>query len=93
MKYLVTILMLAAAPAQAADIETCDALSKWVESMANARDAGLSMEASKQMVRQSIDNPELSETLQKTVQLVYTAGASRSPGELAMSMFNACMEN
>jgi uncharacterized protein YfiM (DUF2279 family) len=94
MKTLVFIVAtLFAAPAYAANVEACMALSNLVESIANARDAGMSMQAAQEMVRQRMTNAQLSTSMQETVRLIYTSGANVSPGQLAMFMFNTCMEN
>ncbi len=93
MKRLAFIAALVAAPAYAANVEACMALSNLVESIANARDAGMSMQAAQGMVRQNAPSQEISATMQETVRLIYTSGANVSPGQLAMFMFNTCMEN
>lgn len=94
MKHLIfTVAALVAAPAYAADYDACQVLAEFVENTANARDAGMSMQAAQEMVRQRMTNAQLSTSMQETVRLIYTSGANVSPGQLSMAMFNACMEN
>lgn len=89
---LITATMFAA-PAYAANVDACMALSSLVESIANARDLGMSMQAAQGMVLHGAPDQETGETMQETVRLIYTKGAGISPGQLAMFMFNTCMEN
>jgi hypothetical protein len=93
LKHLVFIAALVAAPVHAASFDDCTKLANFVESTANARDAGMSMQAAQALVSEAVPNADMSRTMQDTVRLIYNQGASASPAQLAMAMFNACMEN
>ena len=91
MKYLILIAMLASAPAQGAEVKTCQTLADFVETVAMARDAGITKAASAAMIRQSATNAVAMDTMLKVNEFVY--GSTASAGQLTMAMFNACMEN
>ena len=91
MKYFVTILMLAAAPAYAANKETCFTIANTIEVIADARDDGISKEASAELIRQSTEDETTQKIMLAANDLVY--GSTATSQQLSMAMFNACMEN
>lgn len=90
MKVLAVILMLAAAPAYAANKETCFTLANTIKIIADARDDGISKEASAELIIQATEDETARQIMLDANDLVY--GSTATAQQLSMAMFNACME-